>query len=129
MLLRGGFVWDALLVSEVGAFFVEHRTSTLFSRERQAVWYAVHFAVDCHFLETRKTTESGDGTRLWKLRGMNGWQGAPRSETLGGKYDLESKGSAFSCTPQQESKQLFQHRKMEGYVVFKGGGVLARLYI
>ena len=52
---------------------------------------------------------------------MNGWQGIPRSEELGGKYDLGSKGFAFSCTisEQQESTQLFQHRKIGYYEYYK----------
>ena len=41
----------------------------------------------------------------------------PRSEKLGGKYDLKSYGSALSCTPsqQQESTQLSQHLKKMWY--------------
>ena len=30
------------------------------------------------------------------------------TERLGGKYDLDSRGSDFSCTPEQESAQLSQ---------------------
>ena len=60
---------------------------------------------------------------------MSGGQGNPRSKELGGKYDLMSRGSAFSCTPsqQQESIKLFRHRKMWYYVGFEEGGVSVRL--
>ena len=51
-------------------------------------------AADRYFLEARKTIGSGNGTRLWKLQGMIMYQGTPRSEGLGGKYDIESRGSA-----------------------------------
>ena len=56
-------------------------------------------AVDRYFHEARKITGSGDGTKRWKLRGMNGVQGTARSEELGGKYHLESREFVFSCAP------------------------------
>ena len=51
------------------------------------------------------------------------------SQELGGRYGVESRGSAFSCTPsqQQGSTQLFQHRKMWYYAGFEGGGALPHL--
>ena len=71
--------------------------------------------------EARNTTRSGEGTRLWKLRGMNGWQRTPRSEKLDGKYDLESRGSAFFCTPQQETThELPKHLHIWYCCGFKG---------
>ena len=60
--------------------------------------------VDRYPPEARKTAGSDEGTRLWELRGMNGWQGTPRSEELGGKCDLESRGSTSSCTPSQQQE-------------------------
>ena len=34
------------------------------------------------------------------------------TERLGGKYDLESRGSTFSCTPEQESThELLKHNQ------------------
>ena len=42
-------------------------------------------AEDSYLPRARNITGSGGGTRLWKLRGMNLWQGTPRSEELGGK--------------------------------------------
>ena len=71
--------------------------------------------VDRYYLEARMTTGLGGGTRVWKFRGMNGRQGTPRSEELGGKYDLKSRGSAFSFTPSQQQEtthQLPKHLQM-----------------
>ena len=42
------------------------------------------------------------------------------TERLGGKYDLESRRSAFSCTPEQESThQLPKHLQIWYYAGFK----------
>ena len=42
----------------------------------------VTIAVDRYSSKAKKTTGSGDNTRLWRLRGINGWQGTPWSEEL-----------------------------------------------
>ena len=85
-LLRGGVVWDAALVSETGAFWLNGGLQHHFPRKGQAVWYAYVIAVNRKFLEARKTTGSGDGTRLWKLQEINvRRQGIPWSEELDGK--------------------------------------------
>ena len=76
------------MVFEAGKFFVELRTSTSF--QEKAKRFCTPCVYDRLLLPQRQTsTRSGDSTRLWKLRGMNGWQGTPRSEELCGKYDLE----------------------------------------
>ena len=49
------------------------------------------------------------------------------TERLGGKYDLKSRESAFSGTPEQESThQLPKHIKNWYYAGFKAGDVFAR---
>ena len=45
-------------------------------------------------------------------------------ERLGGEYDLESKFSAFFCTPEQEStNKRPKHLQMWCYFGVRGGGV------
>ena len=56
---------------------------------------------------------------------MDGWQETPRSEELGGKYGLESRGFTFSCTLSQQQEtthQPLKHLQMLYYAGFKGGG-------
>ena len=62
------------------------------------------------------------------MRKMNEWQETPRSEELGDKYGLESRGSAFSCSPSQQQKtthQLPKHLQMWYYAGFEGGNDFA----
>ena len=88
LLRGGGGCLGRRMVFEAGKFFVELRTSTSFQEK------AKRFCTPCVYVrlllpQRQTSTRSGDSTRLWKLRGMNGWQGTPRSEELCGKYDLE----------------------------------------
>ena len=106
------------------SIFVGRRTSNIIFQDKGKRFGTPYVsAVDRYFLEARKTTGSGDGTRLWKLRGIIGWQGTPRSEDLGGKHDLESRGSACSCTPSHEwpetTHQLPRYLNMWYYAGFK----------
>ena len=91
--------------------FVGRRTSASFSKEGQVIWYALCFAVDCYFSEARITTRSGDGSRLGEMRGVNGWQGTPRGKELSGKYNLQSRGSAVSCTLSQQQETTYHFPK------------------
>ena len=88
-------------------------------------------AVDRYFHEARKITGSGKGTKLWKLRGVNGLQGTPRSEELGGEYHLESREFVFSCAQIMGSRRQHinspKHVQMWYYAGFREGGALAQL--
>ena len=59
------------------------------------ILYAVYYYGRSLFSRSQKATGSGDGTRLWKLREMNGLQETPRSEELGSKYDLSLEDTVF----------------------------------
>ena len=105
-----------------------------FPREVQAIRYAVRIiAVDHCFPEPRvipgspiSQTARGDGAA-----GMKGCQGTPWSEELdaeelygaaGGDYDLEPRGSIFSCIRSQLNPS--KHPQiMWFYAGFKGVGV------
>ena len=63
---------------------------------------------------------------------MNGCQGTPWNEELDGKelqgalrgeYNLDPRGSVFSCTRSQHSP--FEHLQMWYYAGFEEGGVFA----
>ena len=82
-------------------------------------------AVERYFHEARKITGSGDGTKLWKLPGVNGLQGTPRSEELGGKYHLESREFVMGSRRQHINSP--KHVQMWYYAGFREGGALARL--
>ena len=49
------------------------------------------------------------------------------TERLGGEYDLESRGSAFSCTSKQEPTKLSHAKEyqMLCYAGFKVSGIFA----
>ena len=64
--------------------------------------------------------------------GINGCQRTPWTDeidgkefhgALGGEYDLEPRGSIFSCTRSQHSPS--EHLQMGYYAGFKGDGVFA----
>ena len=109
--------------------FIGRRFNIIFQEKVKQFGTSYVIAVNRYFSEARTTAGLGDGTRLWKLRAVNGWQGTPRSDELGGKYDLKSRGSAFSCAPnheQQETRnQLPKHLQMGHCAGFKGGGIFA----
>ena len=72
-LLRWGFVWDAAMLSEAGAFLLSVGLQHHFQDKDR--WFGMPYVItlDHFFPEARNRTGSGDGTSLWKLRGMNGW--------------------------------------------------------
>ena len=84
--------------------------------------------VDRYSPQARKTTASGDNVGLWKLRGMKGWHGTPRSEGLGGKYNLESQGNLFLAHQAMSSRRQLINSpsiyKCGIMLVLKGGGFL-----
>ena len=67
--LRGGFVWVAAMVSEVGAFLLDGVLQHHFQEKKKRFGTPYVLAADPYFPEARNTTGSGDGTRLWRLRG------------------------------------------------------------
>ena len=62
-LLRGGFVWDAAMVSKAGTFLLDGRLQHHFQGKNKRYDTPYVIAAGRYFPEARKTTGSGDGTR------------------------------------------------------------------
>ena len=83
--------------------FVERRTILNHPKNKRfGTLYVI--VVDCYFPEAKKKQLG----RVAALRAMEKWQGTPRSEEIGGKYDLESRGSTFPCTRSHEKQETTQ---------------------
>ena len=63
VLLRGGFVWDAAMVSEAGAFLLSVGLQHHFQKNSKRLGTPYVIALDRYSSEARKTTESGGDTR------------------------------------------------------------------
>ena len=135
MLCGGLIVWAPDGTRGWSVFWWTDDLERPFPREVQAIRYAVRIVVDCCLPEgrmirgsrkrqpARSSGSCGDKTHVKERHRARSLMARNSAERLSGEYDLEPRGSTFSCTRSQHNPS--KYLQIWYHAGFKGGGVFA----